>query len=709
MIFKLLQYLSLFQKSANNVTDPSSPTSTATDTDTIVNSMYSNIIASEVHTPVRPQVLTHAWNINESSDRHFAETGGQTASSFNDVSSQSSIYFLPAIQYVEAYEIQTENDDENEIQIENDTQIQSTEQLADSTDIPYSNHFDNGSIQDELSRSNEEESSFHDNDNVNTSRGRVGSPYRGRERGSGSGSNRRNPSTAVYMERNRSTGQLPVAEAVHDPSEKTLEETLTSLPPIQDPTSTPSPTLPLSLPTVVVDETPPLSLTLAVSENLTLIPESEPSSSLHLSTVVQSLTPSQSSFSLTLLAPPVSTTTTTPSIPTLPEATELNVEVQDLIFPPPSSPSSSSSSSSRRSIRGNITLTEGEEKIDVMQLTDQSNMSRSQTSDSRPSETISTWLIFVSLLFITVIIAIFGITAVSVRTNNGIDSNSFQPILRNRESNLLSTWDANNLAIENYPILTETDFTEDPLSGNLLVENDPQITVLSFDTDFDLLRSIQEIQIITETHTENDENEYSQVGGINGFGPSRIDYNEFATDITNGNYDRNSIDNGDRISLEGSFADDIILSENNILNGESIEEHAFRMSHESALRNEETERSGSTGGDPLIHIYTDSNIDTQTDIDIDVDSTILGNGSGVDSTGEEEYGVRVTLTQSNNENEIEIGIENGIENTDLWIRVRGFLVQVLSTFRHLHDTDSASDGILFYPDFCSEILKSTAN
>ena len=457
MIFKLLQYLSLFQKSANTVTDPSSPTSTATDTDTIVNSMYSNIIASEVHTPVRPQVLTHAWNINESSDRHFAETGGQTASSFNDVSSQSSIYFLPAIQYVEAYEIQTENDDENEIQIENDTQIQSTEQLADSTDIPYSNHIDNGSIQDDLNRSNEEESSFHDNDNVNTSRGRVGSPYRGRERGSGSGSNRRNPSTAVYMERNRCTGQLPVAEAVHDPSEKTLEETLTSLPPIQDPTSTPSSTLPLSLPTVVVDEAPSLSLTLAVSENMTLIPESEPSSPLHLSTVVQSLTPSQSSFSLTLLAPPVSTTTTTLSIPTLPEATELNFEVQDLIFPPPSSPSSSSSS--RRSIRGNINLTEGEGRIDVMQLTDQSNMSRSQTSDSRPSETISTWLIFVSLLFITVIIAIFGITAVSVRTNNGIDSNSFQPILRDRESNLLSTWNANNLVIENYPILTETDFT----------------------------------------------------------------------------------------------------------------------------------------------------------------------------------------------------------------------------------------------------------
>ena len=356
-----------------------------------------------------------------------------------------------------------------------------------------------------------------------------------------------------------------------------------------------------------------------------------------------------------------------------------------------------------------MNLTEGEERIDVMQLTDQSNMSRSQTSDSRPSETISTWLIFVSLLFITVIIAIFGITAVSVRTNNGIDSNSFQPIPRDRESNLLSTWNANNLVIENYPILTETDFTADPLSGNLLDENDPQITVLSFDTDFDLLPSIQEIQTITETHTENDENEYSQVGGINGFGPSRIDYNEFATDITNGNYDRNSIDNGDRISLEGSFADDITLSENNILDGESIEEHAFRMSHEIALRNEETERSGSTGGDPLIHIYTDSNIDTQTDIDIDVDSTILGNGSGVDSTGEEEYGVRVTSTQSNNENEIEIGIENGIENTDLWIRVRGFLVQVLSTFRHLHDTDSANDGILFYPDFCSEILKSTAN
>ena len=144
-----------------------------------------------------------------------------------------------------------------------------------------------------------------------------------------------------------------------------------------------------------------------------------------------------------------------------------------------------------------------------------------------------------------------------------------------------------------------------------------------------------------------------------------------------------------------------------ILDGESIEEHAFRVSHEIASRNEETERSGSTGGDPLIHIYTDSNIYSHIDIDIDVDSTILGNGSGVDSTGEEEYGVRVTSTQSNNE--IENGIENGIENTDLWIRVRGFLVQVLSTFRHLHDTDSASDGILFYPDFCSEILKSTAN
>ena len=46
------------------------------------------------------------------------------------------------------------------------------------------------------------------------------------------------------------------------------------------------------------------------------------------------------------------------------------------------------------------------------------------------------------------------------------------------------------------------------------------------------------------------------------------------------------------------------ILENNILDGESIEEHAFRMFHEIALRNEETERSGSTGGDPLIHIYT---------------------------------------------------------------------------------------------------------
>ena len=657
--------------------------------DTIVNSTYSNIVASEVYTPVRPQVLTHAWNINNSCNRNFAETGGQTVSSFNDTSPQSSHYLLPAIQYVEAYEIETENYDENEMQIESDTQLHPTEPLVDSTDTPTSNHVDGVDIQDDPNRSNEVESRLHDVDNINTIRGRVGSPYRGRERGSdsGSGSNRRNHPNAVYSERTGCTGQLPVAEAFQDPSVKTLEESQTSLPPIQD--TTPLPPLPLS--TAVFEEPPPVSLPLTLSMNLTLIPQSEPSSPLHLPTVPQSLaeslTPSHSSSALTLLAPPVSTSS--PSIPTLTEAISLNLEVHD----PSSLRSSSPSSSSLRSIRqdGNLTVEDG--RVDAMEILDQPDMSRFQTSRPRSSEMTSTWLIFVSLLFVSGMIAIFGISAVTVRTNNGIGFNGFQPILRNYENNLFPIRNSNNLLIENNRILSEMDVTAALSSGILLVENDRQGIELSSYTDSHLSSSMhneQEIHIITESHSENDENEYSRIDGIEGLSTSGLNYNEFVTEIVTGNYDRISIDDV-TVSSDDSFADDTTVSENNILNGETIEEHVFGMFQEVVLRNEEIERSRNMGIEALNYI--------NIDIDIDSVDTVLDSHQRVESTREEE-GVQVTSDQISNENES----DNEIENNDLWISVRGFMVQVLSTFRHLHDSDSASDGMLYYPDFCSDMI-----
>ena len=682
-------------------------------------------------TPVRPQVLTHAWDHRYGDDSNDPSRGFSVgpavgtlspSDSHTPSSSVPSLYFLPAIHYVHAFEVQNDNYDEADHQHENEdeNEIFTSQGPNGSTDMAYSymgididrgdsNHSgiesnheegDGNSLEDgsrsQSSNNNVNTYNSDNSSNTNVSRGRVGSPYRGRERGSdsNSGSNRRHFPSSGCSDLASCVVQLPVAEPLQDPvpgpaqdpPEKTIQEALASLPPM---TSTLDPTL---LPVLL---TPSISTSALEETNLQspVLPSSTlqlaSSTSNHQSSAAQALSPPPSLTTSPVLplviphTPATSTTTLSSSLSPIDSiVTDSGMpSPRFLLSSPPSSPPRIAAVHDHLHRNPNEVDFEVERSIDLPRGLEQYGMIRPRTSSSRPSTTprmTSMWAFFGVVFLITSIIALYDTTFI-IRISNGFYNGGFRTNSNNfgDENNLSSNENVDNRAIGINPLLMEMDQFINLISGNGVEDSAFSPIPVSPFFIHNELRSMEgstsdgsEIEQVLSVHRNNE--------------IDSLVIDNFLLDVDDDHQNYDDIDH------------DIAASGNNVLDGESIEEHSLRMFHETLLRmSEEVEiaRVIDTGGNMNVNMNIDVHIGN-----LDSATTVMTNGPR-DRDEEVESGER----------EIDIEGEglltqrsNGNSNRHIWNSARRSLAQLLTTFIHLHDYDSASGGTILYPEGAGE-------